>query len=99
MDLIGGDLKKLYLKFLCESFGSVFISSIYGLVDMAMVGRYHGPDGSEAMAVTETLAAAYVIFSLIKENRKPRDERDFFMNKNSISGKTVRKGGLSSYEK
>lgn len=38
MDLIGGDLKKLYLKFLCASFGSAFISSIYGLVDMEMVG-------------------------------------------------------------
>lgn len=99
MDLIGGDLKKLYLKFFCASFGSAFISGIYGLVDMAMVGRYHGPDGSAAMAATETLAAAYVIFSLIKENRKPCDERDFFMNENSISGKTVRKGGLSSYEK
>lgn len=99
MDLIGGDLKKLYLKFFCASFGSAFISGIYGLVDMAMVGRYHGPDGSAAMAATETLAAAYVIFSLIEEKRKPRDERDFFMNKNSISGKTVRKGGLSSYEK
>ncbi len=51
MDLIGGDLKKLYLKFLCASFGSALISSIYGIVDMAMVGRYHGPDGSAAMAV------------------------------------------------
>lgn len=51
MDLINGNLKKIYIKFLMASFGSALISSIYGLVDMAMVGQYHGPDGAAAMAV------------------------------------------------
>ncbi len=51
MDLLNGDLKKLYLKYLCASFGSALITSIYGLVDMVMVGQYHGPSGSAAMAV------------------------------------------------
>ena len=51
MDLLNGNLEKIYLKYLCASFGSALITSIYGLVDMVMVGQYHGPSGSAAMAV------------------------------------------------
>lgn len=51
MDILNGDLKKTYLKYLSASFGSALISSIYGVVDMVMVGQYHGPSGSAAMAV------------------------------------------------
>ncbi len=51
MDLLNGNLKTLYLKYLTASFGSALITSIYGLVDMVMVGQYHGPSGSAAMAV------------------------------------------------
>lgn len=51
MDLLNGNLKKIYLKYLFASFGSAMITSIYGLVDMVMVGQYHGPSGSAAMAV------------------------------------------------
>lgn len=51
MDLLNGNLKKLYLKYLYASFGSALITSVYGLIDMVMVGQYHGPSGSAAMAV------------------------------------------------
>ncbi len=51
MDLLNGNIKKIYLKYLTASFGSALISSIYGVVDMAMVGQYHGPSGSAAMAI------------------------------------------------
>ena len=51
MDLLKDDLGKLYRKFLLASFGSALISSIYGLVDMIVVGQYHGPDGAAAMSV------------------------------------------------
>lgn len=51
MDLLKGDLKKLYFRFLFSSLGSALVSSIYGLVDMAMVGQYQGPSGAAAMAV------------------------------------------------
>ncbi|NLH64294.1 MAG: hypothetical protein GX478_08940 [Erysipelotrichaceae bacterium] len=44
-DFLHGDLKKIYLKYLAASFGSAFASSIYGVVDMVMVGQYHGPSG------------------------------------------------------
>ena len=51
MDLLQGNVKKIYLKYLAASFGSALITSVYGLVDMVMVGQYHGPSGSAAMAV------------------------------------------------
>ena len=51
MDLLNGNIKKLYGKYLSAAFGSALISCIYGVVDMAMVGQYQGPDGTAALAV------------------------------------------------
>lgn len=51
MDFLNGKLKTLYYKYLAAAFGSALITSIYSIVDMAMVGQYHGPDGSAALAV------------------------------------------------
>ena len=39
------------IKYLAAAFGSALISSIYGAVDMAMVGQYQGPQGTAALAV------------------------------------------------
>lgn len=41
----------MYFKYLTAAFGSALISSIYGVVDMAMVGQYQGPEGTAALAV------------------------------------------------
>ena len=43
MDLLTGNVRRLYFKFLSAAFGSALISSIYGMVDMAMVGQYRAP--------------------------------------------------------
>lgn len=51
MDLRKGNIKTTYFKYLSAAFGSALISSIYGIVDMVMVGQYHGPDGTAALAV------------------------------------------------
>lgn len=51
MDLLRQDIKSLYFKYLSAAFGSAMISSIYAIVDMAMVGQYQGPDGTAALAV------------------------------------------------
>ena len=51
MDLLTGNIRTLYFKFLSAAFGSALISCIYGMVDMAMVGQYQGPDGAAALAV------------------------------------------------
>lgn len=41
----------MFFKYLGAAFGSALISSIYGIVDMAMVGQYQGPEGTAALAV------------------------------------------------
>ena len=51
MDFLNGDIKPLYFRYLSAAFGSAIISSIYSIVDTAMVGQYHGPDGTAALAV------------------------------------------------
>lgn len=51
MDFLTGKIKPMYFKYLGAAFGSSLISSIYGVVDMAMVGQYQGPDGTAALAV------------------------------------------------
>ncbi len=60
--LLEGKIKPLYLKYLAAAFGSALISSIYGVVDMAMVGKYQGPDGTAALAVVSPVWN--VIYSL-----------------------------------
>ena len=51
MDFLNGKIKTLYFKYLAAAFGSALITSIYSIVDMAMVGQYHGPGGTAALAV------------------------------------------------
>ena len=51
MDLFTSKIKPMYFKYLAAAFGSALISSIYGAVDMAMVGQYQGPEGTAALAV------------------------------------------------
>ena len=51
MDFINGNLRMIYRRYLTAAFGSALISSIYSLVDMAVVGQYQGPEGTAALAV------------------------------------------------
>lgn len=51
MDFLRGSIKQIYFKYLAAAFGSAMITSIYSIVDMAMVGQYQGPDGTAALAV------------------------------------------------
>lgn len=52
MDFLSGKIKTLYFKYLASAFGSALITSIYSIVDMAMVGQYHGPEGTAALCVS-----------------------------------------------
>ena len=65
MNLLNGNLKKIYLKYLYASFGSALVASIYGVVDMIMVGQYHGPEGSAAMAVITPIWNILYSFGLL----------------------------------
>lgn len=51
MDFLNGKIKPMYFKYLSAAFGSAMITSIYSIVDMAVVGQYQGPDGTAALAV------------------------------------------------
>lgn len=51
MEFLTGKVKPLYIRYLVASFGSTLIAAIYSIVDTAMVGQYHGPNGPAALAV------------------------------------------------
>ncbi|HIR52609.1 MAG TPA: multidrug transporter MatE [Candidatus Onthovicinus excrementipullorum] len=92
MNLLTGKIGKLYFKYLSAAFGSALITSIYGLVDMAMVGQYQGPDGTAALAVFApvwnilyslgllTGIGGSILFSSIRgrNGRSGREENEYF---------------------
>lgn len=51
MNFLTDKIRPIYFKYLAAAFGSALISSIYGVVDAAMVGQYQGPSGAAALAV------------------------------------------------
>lgn len=90
MDFLTSKIKPMYFKYLAAAFGSALISSIYGVVDMAMVGQYQGPSGTAALAVVAPIwniiyslgllmgIGGSVLFSTLRgkseENRKESNE-------------------------
>ncbi len=65
MDFLNGKIKNIYFKYLAAAFGSALITSIYSIVDMAMVGQYHGPEGSAALAVVAPVWNIIYSFGLL----------------------------------
>lgn len=51
MNVLEDDLAKVYRHYFWAAFGSALATSIYSVVDVVVVGRYHGPIGLAAMAV------------------------------------------------
>ncbi len=51
MDLLQGNIKSIYFKLLTAAIGSAMVGSVFALIDAMMVGRYHGPAGTAALAV------------------------------------------------
>lgn len=51
MDLLHGNVRKIYYRYLMAAFGSAMVSSIYSIVDMAAVGQYEGASGTAALAI------------------------------------------------
>lgn len=56
MDFLNDRIKPIYLKYLAAAFGSAMITSVYSIVDMAMVGQYHGLEGTAAVIGAVALA-------------------------------------------
>lgn len=50
-NMFKGSVPKIYLRYLAAAFGSAMITSIYSLVDMAVIGQSQGPSGTAALAV------------------------------------------------
>ena len=65
MNLLTSKIKTLYFRYLAAAFGSALISAIYSIVDMAMVGQYHGPEGSAALAVVAPVWNIIYSFGLL----------------------------------
>lgn len=89
MDILTERVKTVYFKYLRAAFGSALISSIYGVVDMAMVGQYHGPDGTAALAIAPVWNIIYslglltgiggsVIFSTLRGSADNSPGSDYF---------------------
>jgi putative MATE family efflux protein len=51
MNLAQDSIKSLYLRFLINAFGAALVASVFGVVDMAMMGHYQGPSGPAALAI------------------------------------------------
>ena len=51
MDFLHENIKQINFGYLAAAFGSTRISSVYSIVDMAMMGQYPGPDGTAALTV------------------------------------------------
>ena len=51
MNMLTDKIRPIYFKLLATAAGSSFITCIFGFVDSMVVGKYHGPDGTAALAV------------------------------------------------
>ena len=81
MDFLNGKISTIYRKYLLAAFGSALITSIFSIVDMAMVRQYHGPQGTAALAVVAPIwniiyslgllmgIGGSVLFSTIRDGR------------------------------
>ena len=68
MDLFRDNVRAVYRKYFLAAFGSALISCIYGVVDMAMVGQYQGPDGTAALVSCAAFSVFWTALSLAWPN-------------------------------
>lgn len=62
MDFLTGNVRSMYFRYLFAAFGSGLVTAVYTIVDAVIVGQYHGPLGTAAMAVIAPIWN--IIFSL-----------------------------------
>ncbi len=55
MDILKGKIRPMFYQYLVAASGSALVASIFGIVDAMMVGQYHGPAGTAALAVFSPL--------------------------------------------
>ncbi len=64
-NLLTGNLKPIFLKYLFSAFGSAIIISIYSTVDLICIGHYCGPDGSAAISCITPLWNVMISLGLL----------------------------------
>lgn len=65
MDLLKGNIKKLYIGYLGPSLLAAAIVSVYSFVDMIAIGRGVGPDGAAALAIATPIFGVISLFGLL----------------------------------
>lgn len=65
MNLLTGNIKKIYFSYLAAAFGGALITSIYSVADMAMVGKYQGSEGTAALAIVAPVWNIIYSFGLL----------------------------------
>ena len=63
MDFMKGKIRPIYFRYLAAAFGSAMITSVYSVVDTAMVGQYHGPDGTAVLAVVARSGTSFTAWA------------------------------------
>ncbi len=101
MDFLKGNIRSLYFKYLAAAFGSALITSVYSIVDMAMVGQYQGPEGTAALAVVAPIwniiyslgllmgIGGSVIYSLIKGQAESNGQREYQYFSTAVIGSFI----------
>lgn len=65
MDLLTGNLNRIFPRYLLTALGSAVISSIYTTVDMICVGHACGPNGTAAIALVNPLWSIMIAMGLL----------------------------------
>lgn len=65
MDLLNGNIRTVYFKYLFAALGSALIISIYSSVDMIVVGQYEGPIGSAALSCVQPMWSVIIGLGLL----------------------------------
>jgi len=55
MDLLTGNVKKIYWRYLTAAIGGSLVTSIYNMVDTIACGQYEGPNGTAALSTTQSI--------------------------------------------
>jgi len=114
MDFLNSKIKPMYFRYLSAAFGSAMITSVYSIVDTAMVGQYHGPEGTAALAVVAPVwniiyslgllmgIGGSVIFSMKRgSERSDKSENQYFTAAviGAIILSVIAWGGVLSFER
>ena len=65
MNLLTDKIRPMYLRYLIAATGSALVYSVFGIVDAAMIGNYHGPVGNAALAIFSPIWAAGYCLGLL----------------------------------